>query len=301
MSFVERVNRATIELSADKHTVEQAFDIIENEGRGNCMFYSFSQLLTNSDSQKKHTEIRKQVCEFYKSFDLNESYAPGSVEDKLQFLLQFAVEPEHRKNICRGGRSPEWGTNADILAVIAIYKVNVVVFALYRHNPSEYQITPYHFFPDGTRTFYLRYNTLNQDEEHYEAMRPRISFIPEEPPIFEPSTTTTTTKSKTATKKKTVEKKTTDDPHSFIGMSVAKKFEVEHGSGEDYFMGTVVEFKKPYYTIRYEDGDTEEVTKRELDKIILKGGRKSPTKKRTQRHTKRTQRHRKRSQRHRKH
>lgn len=288
MSFVERVNSSTFELTADKHTVEQAFDIIENEGRGNCMFYSFSQLLTNSDSQKKHTEIRKKVCEFYKSFDLDESYPPGSVEDKLKFLLQFAVEPEHRENICRGGRSPEWGTNADILAVIAIYKVNVVVFALYRHNPSEYQITPYHFFPNGTRTFHLRYNTLNQDEEHYEAMRPRISFIPEEPPIFKPSTPT-----KTATKKKT-----TEDSHSFIGMSVAKKFKVEHGSGEDYFMGTVVEFKKPYYTIQYEDGDMEEVTKRELDKIILKGGRKSPAKKRTKRtrqHQKRTKQHRKRT------
>ena len=45
MFSLEEINNLTNDTSISSIVVEQLFDIIENPGRGNCLFYSLSQLL----------------------------------------------------------------------------------------------------------------------------------------------------------------------------------------------------------------------------------------------------------------
>jgi hypothetical protein len=140
MISIDEINNLTKEFNIDKKKIDNLFEIIENDGKGNRLFYSLSQIFTESNSQKKHNELRKKVCDFYKKFNLNTPYNIDSVEEKIQLLL--LTDNEHKKNICKGGKNPEWGTLVDIYAISSIFNVNVILFNLFRENPSQYLIIP---------------------------------------------------------------------------------------------------------------------------------------------------------------
>ena len=169
----------------------------------------------------------------------------------------------------------------DIIAISILYQVNIFIFNLFRQN-SYYQVTPIKSI-ENRRNIYLRYNTENEDEEHYEAMIPKINEVinnNETLNVVRENITKPTTATKPATAKPTTAKPTTAKPTTatkpttnrimddLIGQTVAKNFD------EGEFIGTVQSYNPPYYNVVYEDGDTEELTKKQLEKILLKGGNK---------------------------
>jgi hypothetical protein len=66
---------------------------------------------------------------------------------------------------------------------------------------------------------------------------------------------------------------------NLIGELVVKMFKNEHNEEYDNYIGTIISFKKPFYTVKYEDGDTEELKINQINKILLtKGGKKKKNK-----------------------
>jgi hypothetical protein len=179
-------------------------------------------------------------------------------------------DANHKTKICR---APEWGNAADITALSLLYKMNIVLFSLFRHRPSQYVLNVTQK-PEFSKTIYLKYNTLNEREEHYEAMVPKtVADFPPLPTISsavkQPQSKTvkkTSSKKSKSPKTKTIKKKspTKDTTETFIGETVAKQFQGE------YYIGKVISYDKPYYKVRYEDDDEEEYTKAQLLKIMLR-------------------------------
>jgi hypothetical protein len=259
MPTLNDINNATGEFMVDKKQIDAMFKTVANTGQGNCLFFSFSQIFTGGKSQQKHAELRKQVCDFYKDFDVYAQYAADSVEEKIQMMM--LSDEDHANTVCV---NYDWGTLADIYVIALIHKVNVVVFSQYSDNPSQYAVVPIKT-DSNAETVYLKYNTLNPDEAHYEAMRPKsasttalvLDPVPIEPVI---------------TAKKT--KQTPIDHNSLIGATVSKKFKLDDG-GYEYYIGTISAFNAPYYVVEYEDGENEELTKAQINRILLKGGKRS--------------------------
>jgi len=238
MLTLNEINNATREFVADKDQIDSMFETISNTGKGNCLFFSFSQIFTDSKSQKKHGELRKQVCEFYKMFDVAVQYNADSIEEKIQMLM--LSDDEHPNLVCT---NYEWGTLLDIYTIAYINKVNVIIFTQYSDNPTQYLIMPIRV--GGSHFAYLKYNTLNPEEAHYEAMKPKTM----------------------------AERKQKKTPiNNLVGETVSKRFKLDNGEHE-YYIGTIISFNDPYYMVEYEDGDTEELTKGQINRILLKGGK----------------------------
>jgi len=83
LTDINNLNNET-NLSIDE--VNSLFTILENPGKGNCLFYSFSQLFFDG-SVKKHTQLRKEVCDFYKKFNLDIEYPEDSLEYQIKIQL----------------------------------------------------------------------------------------------------------------------------------------------------------------------------------------------------------------------
>lgn len=285
---LDQLDQATQEMVLDREVVDAMFHIVENEGQGHCMFYALSQIFTGKDGeagQTQHLAIRKEVCAFYRTFHRERQYPDGSLEERIQLLL-LSHEDDHGAAICRAGRTPEWGSLVDLYAVSLLRGVNILLFSLYRQSPHQYQMLPIRSpHGRGATTIYLRYNTLNEEEEHYEAMRPNWAWLyrsasppPPSPPKSPPSPKPAKKRKQTQQSQKpqkTQKTQRTQEPQEvdpLVGQTVAKAF-VNPDTGErDYYLGTVVAFQKPYYLVQYEDGDSEELTKRAVTNLILSGG-----------------------------
>ena len=289
---IDEINNSINEFNVNTEKIDLLFDIITNSGQGNCLFFSLSQIFSEDNSQKDHAKIRKTVCDFYKTFGLDNQYDADSIEQKIQ--LSLLVDNKHYKKICKG---KEWGTLADIYAISLIYKVNIILFSLFKEDPSQYLVIPIKS-NENNRTIYLRYNTLNEEEEHYEAMKLKTVNLFNEaiPALASTKTSSSKTSSKRSLsplllnkKKKTAKKKpivhktvknnqdksfrSPEKPDDLIGETVAKVFKEADGQ-EEYFIGKVVSFNKPYYKVVYDDGDAEDLKLNQLKKIILpKGGK----------------------------
>ena len=57
----------------------------ENKGGGDCLFRSMAQNIY--DDESRHRAIRRDVCNYYKKFDMQASYPEDSLEYKLQITL----------------------------------------------------------------------------------------------------------------------------------------------------------------------------------------------------------------------
>ena len=64
---------------------EHLFNKVKNKGGGDCLFRSMAQHIYNDES--KHGVIRDNVCNYYKTFDMQKSYPENSLEYKLQITL----------------------------------------------------------------------------------------------------------------------------------------------------------------------------------------------------------------------
>jgi len=308
MEIMYEVHAISSETHMSVDVVNNLFRNLENQADGNCLFYAISQCLYNG-SYAKYNEIRKKVCDFYKTFDFEREYPEGSLEYKLKMELLFD-EDNHKKQVCKGGtKNPVWGIGADITAIAILYKINIITFNLFINNLNEYRVIPVKS-PEFTKTIYIRLDASIGDEEHYEAMIPKnehISSIDIGIPIENENISKEKKKSpkdkKNITKKQNSKeniniiyspipvaipieeekKNTTKKQHSkekenkYIGQTVVKYF------NDESFIGTIISYdqKDKYYLIEYEDGDTEEFTEKQLKKYLLSGGGKKSKKRKS--------------------
>jgi uncharacterized Rmd1/YagE family protein len=156
--------------------IDADFVILKNPGDGNCLFYALSQLLYGTITQ--HQMVRRRIYDFYKTFSMKKKYRQDTLNYRLQMELMF--NEEHCEKLCNLEANTEWGISADITAACLVYKTNIIVFNQFLENPSEYIVAPI-TSSSYRRTMYLKYNTLNTDEEHYEAMIPTVMSSPPPP------------------------------------------------------------------------------------------------------------------------
>ena len=54
-----------------------------------------------------------------------------------------------------------------------------------------------------------------------------------------------------------------NNPQNFIGRRIKKKF------GNDYYVGDITEYDKPYFHVLYEDGDEEDLNLNQVKKFLI--------------------------------
>jgi len=155
-----------------KHSLnyKQLFSKFENEGEGDCLFRSISQILYQNEN--KHLEIRKKICQFYQKFDKTGSYPENSLKSKLQLAL---IGSEFDSNDVRTDESTGeslseenvWGSTAEILIAAMIFRTNIIIISTF--NKSSYNVIPYCGSSKAKKPpIFLFYN----GENHYEALVP---------------------------------------------------------------------------------------------------------------------------------
>lgn len=183
---------------------KQIFSKFENEGEGDCLFRSISQILYGNEN--KHLEIRKKICQFYQKFDKTGSYPDDSLKSKLQLAL---IGSEFDSNDVRTDESTGeslseenvWGSTAEILIAAIVFRTNIIIISTF--NKSSYNVIPYCGSSKAKKPpIFLFYN----GENHYEALVPirrsssRLSKQVEE--SKQSKQTETTRKNKTSRKNK---------------------------------------------------------------------------------------------------
>jgi len=152
------------------------FTVLENNADGNCLFESVEQLvgINNISTAAKSTaaNLRKQVCDYYKSFDKEKIYDEDSLEGKLK--IQMSVDNAefhartgkelkrlHEKRICV---SKEYAGMMDIMVIAMILRSNIVLLIA---NEHDFTVHPIKFANDAPIMF-IKFN----GEDHYEALIP---------------------------------------------------------------------------------------------------------------------------------
>jgi len=200
-SLANSQNQISAEVFKSRYTV------LENAADGNCLFLSIAQL----DPRRNHRELRKAVCDYYKTFDPEGQYPPDSLEEKLQIAYITdnteyhrttgrELKVKHDKRICK---NLEYAGIMDIIVLCIIIQKNVLLFSRTDDDSEGADIEPYSFgayeHSPGAETLLIRFNGTN----HYEALIPIGSGLPESSVSSESSSHTSSTgkKSNTTTKR----------------------------------------------------------------------------------------------------
>lgn len=160
----------------DDLTEEQLFpsDVIDalfmrqkNGADGNCLFYSVLQSLLPTMS-KNHlvsnaAVLRQRVCDFYTTFDENDTYPPDSLQQ--QIALSMMQDDGHRTDICV---DQEYAEMQDIFVLAHLMQLKIVLFHLIPSKMYRVSVVTHH---QPKRTVYLRYNGVDHYEAFVKAMR----------------------------------------------------------------------------------------------------------------------------------
>ena len=147
-----------------KRNFNKFFEILEAGDDGNCLFYSIEQLHPKYDFR----ELREQLCEYYKTFHVNDEYPEDSLHAKLQMQMMIDNEEEedgtlHEENICKNG---EWASIMDVIALTDILKTNIILFNM---TKGGYTIQPF-IYKKTAKTIFIKYNGIN----HFEPLIPKF-------------------------------------------------------------------------------------------------------------------------------
>ena len=154
--------------------LNEVFNMKENSGGGDCLFRSIAQNIYNDES--RHNTIRRDVCNYYKEFDMQASYPENSLEYKLQITLiceEFdsnGLRIDETTGECISKQNV-WGGTAEILVMAILYRLNIIVVSAF--DDKRYSVIPYR--GDSRKApIFLYYN----GENHYQALTPnrRVSL-----------------------------------------------------------------------------------------------------------------------------
>ena len=148
--------------------LNEVFNMKENSGGGDCLFRSIAQNIYNDES--RHNTIRRDVCNYYKEFDMQASYPENSLEYKLQITLiceEFdsnGLRIDETTGECISKQNV-WGGTAEILVIAILYRLNIIVVSAF--DDKRYSVIPYR--GDSRKApIFLYYN----GENHYQALTP---------------------------------------------------------------------------------------------------------------------------------
>ena len=149
-----------------KRYFNKFFEILKAGDDGNCLFYSIEQLHPKYD----FSELREQLCEYYKSFNKELEYPEDSLHAKLQMQMMIDNEEEdgrlHENIICENG---EYAGVMDVMALTDILKTNIILFNM---TKGGYTIQPY-IYKKTAKTIFIKYNGIN----HFEPLLPKYDVI----------------------------------------------------------------------------------------------------------------------------
>lgn len=148
--------------------LNEIFHMKENSGGGDCLFRSIAQNIY--DDESRHKAIRRDVCNYYKKFDMQASYPENSLEYKLQITLiceeldSSGLRIDETTGECISKQNV-WGGTAEILVMAILYRLNIIVVSAF--DDKRYSVIPYR--GDSRKApIFLYYN----GENHYQALTP---------------------------------------------------------------------------------------------------------------------------------
>jgi hypothetical protein len=153
----ELLTKNTTKMVFSKSNIGYFLNIIENDGNGDCLFRSFSELKYGNETN--HVKMRKKVCDYYKNF--KRKVFKTSFEKELQIVPDG--EENHGEAVC-GERV--WGDEVDIVIFAIINDCNIVLFS---DDKGGYNVKVYKPRKNNKVTHYLYYSGNN----HYRAMIPK--------------------------------------------------------------------------------------------------------------------------------
>jgi hypothetical protein len=148
--------------------LNEVFHMKENKGGGDCLFRSMAQNIY--DDESRHRAIRRDICNYYKKFDMQASYPENSLEYKLQITLiceEFdsnGLRIDETTGECISKQNV-WGGTAEILVMAILYRLNIIVVSAF--DDKRYSVIPYR--GDSRKApIFLYYN----GENHYQSLTP---------------------------------------------------------------------------------------------------------------------------------
>lgn len=150
------------------NTFNTLFTVLENNANGNCLFESVEQI----NNIFTPAQLRRLVCDYYKSFDKEKIYDEDSLDGKLK--IQMSVDNAefhartgkelkrlHEKRICV---PKEYAGMMDIMVIAMILHSNIVLLIA---NEHDFTVHPIKVANDAPIMF-IKFNGIN----HYEALIP---------------------------------------------------------------------------------------------------------------------------------
>ncbi len=154
--FIDSLKIPGTELITPKNFNE--FFVVRNAiGDGNCLFHSVSTLVP----QYNHTQLRKMVCDYYKTFNRRRNYPDGTLKNflKIQLISDDNLDNRilHERNICK---NRVWGGMIDVIVLADVLNTNIIVMINY--NGNYYVNTVMH--DENSPTIIIKYNGINHFE-----------------------------------------------------------------------------------------------------------------------------------------
>ena len=152
------------------NTFNTLFAVLENGADGNCLFESIEQL----NNTFTHAKLRKQVCDYYKTFDTEQTYEDDSLEERLKIQMSVdnieyhattgkELKRTHDKKICV---NKTYAGMMDIFVIAMLLRSNIVL--LNGNEEDNFTVQPIKFANDAPIMF-IKFNGV----DHYEALNPK--------------------------------------------------------------------------------------------------------------------------------
>jgi len=141
------------------------FVVLNAIGDGNCLFHSVSTLVP----KYSHIELRKLVCDYYKTFNRQRNYQFGTLKYYLKIQLISDNQENgtlHEHNICR---NRVWGGLIDVIVLADVLKTNIIVMI---NNNGRYHANRIKH-SENSPTIIIKYNGVN----HFEPVQFRTNDL----------------------------------------------------------------------------------------------------------------------------
>jgi hypothetical protein len=159
-TILNRIDDHAINGVVSKYTFNKFFKVRPAVANGNCLFDSIHQLLP----MYKPEELRHMLWAYYQDFDMNQTYDPDSIQERLQ--MQFLIDNEdedgsfHRESI---REDKVWAGAVDLIAFTDILSVHIILFNM---CSKGYTVQPYCHSSADSPVLFIKYN----GRTHFEPM-----------------------------------------------------------------------------------------------------------------------------------
>lgn len=143
-----------------------AFQVIENNADGNCLFESLEYLLQNVMSvSNTASEIREMVGNFYRNFDKDINYPESTIEYIIKIGNIFDNMDDDMQHDYNIWNDKSWASMTDVLICSLMFEININLYK-YNKESNTYHLEEIKSQYNFTETINILYNGTN----HFEAL-----------------------------------------------------------------------------------------------------------------------------------